>query len=53
MVMYMYALGSPFEDTMNHYMTTGIPISPFDPMFVKNLGIVGNETTEVLNISVA
>ena len=53
MMVYMYALGSPFEDSMNHYMTTGVPINPFDPMFRASLEIVGNGGIEHLNRSVA
>ena len=32
MVAYVYARGSVFEDVVNRYMTTGVPIVPSDPM---------------------
>lgn len=32
MVAYVYARGSAFEDVVNRYMTTGVPIIPSDPM---------------------
>ena len=32
MVAYVYARGSVFEDVVNRYMTTGVPIIPSDPM---------------------
>ena len=51
MAVYMYARGSPFEDIMNHYMTTGIPINPFDPVFEKRVKKVGNGTTEIGNLT--
>ncbi|CAF9932790.1 MAG: hypothetical protein HETSPECPRED_008456 [Heterodermia speciosa] len=47
MAIYIYARGSPFEDIMNHYMTTGIPINPFDPVFEKSVEKVGNGTTDI------
>ena len=32
MAAYIYARGSRFEDVVNRYMTTGVPIIPSDPM---------------------
>ena len=37
MVAYVYARGSVFEDEVNRYMTTGVPIIPSDP----TRGIIG------------
>ena len=48
-MVYMYARSSPFEDLMNHYMTTGVPINPFDPRFGQSLEILGNGTTNLLD----
>lgn len=54
-VIYQYAPGSPFEDRMNDYMTTGTAISPFAPLG-KNMtgwrnGTVGANTPGKANVT--